>query len=148
MEILIDNRQHIHQMNPQTLKRKAKIILSALDCHDAELSIVLLDDPQIAEINKEYRGKNGPTNVIAFAMREGEFGDISPHILGDVLISLDTAHRESVSARKPMETRVTELLIHGILHLVGYDHETSPQEEIRMDRKARELMSAAMPDTV
>jgi probable rRNA maturation factor len=113
-----------------------------LDCPEAELSIVILDDLQISTINREYRGKIGPTNVIAFAMREGAFGEISPHILGDVIISAETAHRESVDAGQNLEVRVTELLIHGILHLLGYDHEKSLEEEIRMEEKSRELMAA------
>ena len=141
MEVLIDNRQSSHRLNLGTLKRRAEIILNALDCHEAELSIVILDDLQISAINSEYRGKIGPTNVIAFAMREGAFGEISPHILGDVIISSETAHRESVDVGQTLEVRLTELLIHGILHLLGYDHEKSPEEEIRMEEKSRELMA-------
>ena len=74
-------------------------------------------------------------------MREGDFSDISPHLLGDMLsISVDTAEREARAADMDPEKRFLELLIHGILHLLGYDHETDEEEALRMEEKTRELM--------
>ena len=99
-----------------------------------------MDDPQITELNQQYLNRKGPTNVIAFAMREGEFSDLSPHLLGDVVISMDTAAREAERAAMSMERRFQELLVHGILHLMGYDHETSEEEARIMEDKSEELM--------
>ena len=99
-----------------------------------------MDDPQITELNQQYLSHEGPTNVIAFAMRDGEFPDISPHLLGDVVISMDTASREAQNAAMSTERRFNELLVHGILHLMGYDHETSEEEARVMEDKSRELM--------
>lgn len=99
-----------------------------------------MDDPQIAELNQQYLNREGPTNVIAFAMRDGEFPDISPHLLGDVVISMDTARREAQNAAMSAERRFNELLVHGILHLLGYDHEDSDEEARVMEDKSRELM--------
>jgi probable rRNA maturation factor len=110
-----------------------------LDCPDGELSILLLDDSQIAVLNKTYLKREGPTNVIAFPMREGEFGEVTPNLLGDVVISLETTAKESKIAGIPMEERLLELTIHGILHLFGYDHEKSEKEARRMDQKSRQL---------
>jgi probable rRNA maturation factor len=107
---------------------------------DGELSILLLDDPQIAVLNKNYLQREGPTNVIAFPMREGVFSEINPDLLGDVVISLETAAKEGLAAEMSMENRLDELLIHGILHLFGYDHETSETEAGRMEAKSRELL--------
>jgi probable rRNA maturation factor len=111
-----------------------------LDFPDGEISILLVDDPQIAALNQEYLNRQGPTNVIAFAMREGEFSHLTPHLLGDVVISIDTADREAQDAGSTLECRFNELLVHGILHLFSYDHENSEEEARRMEEKSRELM--------
>jgi probable rRNA maturation factor len=110
-----------------------------LDCPDGELSIVLVDDAAIAELNRDYLHREGPTNVIAFPMRSGEFADISPHLLGDVVISMDTADRESRQACIHPDERFFQLLVHGILHLFGYDHEKCRAEAKRMEAKQMEL---------
>jgi len=140
MSVLIDNRQNKKAALPSKTKQAAQAILNALDCPDAELSILIVDDPQIAALNKDYLNRSGPTNVIAFPMREGDFTDISPNLLGDVVISIDTAEREARAADIQPEERFLELLIHGILHLLGYDHETDEDEALRMEEKTRELM--------
>jgi probable rRNA maturation factor len=111
-----------------------------LDCPEGELSILLVDDAQIAVLNKDYLKREGPTNVIAFPMREGPFPDISPDLLGDVVISVETAQKESELAGISMEERLIALMVHGILHLFGYDHETSEKDAQEMARKNRELL--------
>ena len=111
-----------------------------MDFPEGEISILLLDDPQIAILNQQYLNRQGPTNVIAFAMREGEFSHLTPQLLGDVVISMDTAAREAEAADLSRERRFNELLIHGILHLFGYDHENSEKEARRMEAKSRELL--------
>ncbi len=107
---------------------------------DAQLSILIVDDPRIAELNETYLDHIGPTNVISFPMQEGPFTEISPDLLGDVVISADTAHREATEAGMPFEHRFNQLLIHGILHLVGYDHINSEAEAAVMEQKSDELM--------
>jgi probable rRNA maturation factor len=116
-------------------------ILNALDCHDVQLSLLITDDMEIATLNKQYLGRTGPTNVIAFPMREGEFSDISPELLGDVVISIETAEREAKENGVEFETRFSELLVHGILHLLGYDHENDDQQAREMEEKSRELLA-------
>ena len=140
MEVLIDNRQSRHKISLKKIKQTVQVILDALDCPDSEVSILIVDDPQIEELNQQYLNRKGPTNVIAFAMREGEFSDLSPQLLGDVVISTDTAAREAQIASTSMERRFNELLVHGILHLMGYDHETSEDDARVMEDKSRELM--------
>jgi probable rRNA maturation factor len=107
---------------------------------DAQLSILIVDDTQIAEFNLTYLNHAGPTNVIAFPMQEGPFSEISPDLLGDVVISADTAYREAVDAGMEMAERFNQLLIHGILHLTGYDHIHSEEEAAVMEQKSNELM--------
>lgn len=118
----------------------AQDILNALDNADGELSLVLTDDQEIHLLNRQYLDRDRPTNVIAFPMQEGQFSTITPTLLGDVVISLDTTFREAEAAGQPMEKRLKELIIHGILHLFGYDHEQSPDEEERMFKKSDQLM--------
>jgi rRNA maturation RNase YbeY len=106
---------------------------------DSELSILVLDDPQIALLNQQYRHLQGPTNVLAFSMHEGDFPEISPELLGDVVISAETAAREGKELGFSFQQRFYFLLVHGILHLFGYDHETSEDAAIKMDKKTEEL---------
>ncbi len=139
MGVLIDNRQNKTKIHPEKINQAAQAILNALDCPDGELSILIVDDPQIAELNKEYLNRTGPTNVIAFPMQEGQFSDINPDLLGDVVISMDTAEKEAETAGLTLENRFNDLLIHGILHLFGYDHETNEKDAEIMAKKAKAL---------
>ncbi|MES0349564.1 MAG: rRNA maturation RNase YbeY [Desulfobacteria bacterium] len=127
-------------MAHKKIQRTAKAILNALECPEGELSILIVDDAEIARINKTYLGRSGPTNVIAFPMTEGQFGDINPNLLGDVVISLDTAAREARDGCVSLESRFDQLLIHGILHLFGFDHQKTSEEAKRMAEKAQELL--------
>jgi probable rRNA maturation factor len=140
MEVLIDNRQSKFEISLEKIMQEAQVILNALDCPDGELSILVVDDFQIETLNKEYLNRSGPTNVIAFPMQEGEFPNISPHLIGDVVISVETAEKEGGMADISMEKRFTQLLVHGILHLFGYDHEKTEHESLLMEKKSDELL--------
>jgi probable rRNA maturation factor len=107
---------------------------------DIELSILIVDDDQMAELNETYLGRSGPTNVMAFPMREGPFADINSNLLGDVVISLDTACREAEAEGIKIEERLEQLLVHGILHLSGFDHENSEEDAQAMREKEEELL--------
>ena len=111
-----------------------------MDYPEAELSILIVDDQQIAQLNRQYLNRKGPTNVIAFGMRQGQFSDITPNLLGDIVISADTAQREAQSAGISMQNRFDQLLIHGTLHLLGYDHENTVDEARKMEEKTNELL--------
>ena len=124
-----------------TIQQKTTDILNALDYHDAELSILIVDDPQIAILNKKYLRRYGPTNVIAFPMRTDQFSNINPELLGDVVISIETAEREGKIAGISTEERVTQLLVHGILHLLGYDHEKNKTRADEMEQKSNEILN-------
>src|SRR5210317_1037917 len=140
MEVQIGNRQDSHRISKKKIRQTASVILNALGYPDAELSILIVDDQQIAQLNRQYLNRKGPTNVIAFCMRQGQFSDIAPNLLGDVVISADTAQREAQSAGISMQDRFDQLLIHGTLHLLGYDHENTVGEALRMEKKANELL--------
>lgn len=108
---------------------------------ESELSIVLVDDEQMSSLNWKHRRRQGATNVLAFAMREGEFGDISPQLLGDVIISLPTAQREAEEAGLSLGSTISRLLVHGILHLVGFDHEKGEDAARDMEQRSTELLA-------
>jgi probable rRNA maturation factor len=116
-----------------------------LDLHDVELSILLTDDAVISELNRRYLCKNGPTNVLAFPMGEESLSE-EPAMLGDVVISVDTAVKESNQSGDPLEQTVSRLLIHGILHLLGYDHEKSRAEARRMKKEEARLLEVILED--
>ena len=146
MEILIEDRQNRHKIDHNKIKTKAEIILKALGSPDAELSVLIVSDQEIAELNKRYLGRAGPTNVIAFPMREGPFSDITHHLLGDVVISVDTATREAYEVGITPDSRFGELLVHGILHLFGFDHEKTSQEAEAMRIEEEELVKLLQAD--
>ncbi len=123
------------------LKGRAQRMLAALRLSRAELSVVLCDDPAIHALNRRHRRKDKPTDVLAFALGEGAPMPRAGRLLGDVVISLDTARRQAREHGHSLWAEVTLLLAHGLLHLVGYDHRTD-EEEAQMNREAARLVAA------
>jgi probable rRNA maturation factor len=127
---------------PRTIRRRAVRILAALDKSDAEISILLCDNAFIRDLNRDYRGRDRPTDVLSFAQNEGEpLAPLETEILGDVIISVETAVRQATERDVPVLEETTDLLIHGILHLLGHDHQQPADREIMFKRAAelREL---------
>jgi probable rRNA maturation factor len=120
-------------------------VLSALACEEAELSVWLCSDSAIRDLHRTYFGLDTATNVISFAQREGQFAELEPEVLGDVVISVDTARRDAEEAGVPFEDEVAYLLIHGVLHLLGYDHEgQEAHRAAEMEAKEEELYRLAL----
>lgn len=140
MAILIDNQLKNCPVEINAVRKTAQGILNALDCPEGELSVVIVDDVRIAELNASYLQHTGPTNVISFPMREGDHADIHPELLGDVVISMDTCTREAENADIAVGVRFNQLLIHGVLHLFGYDHVQSERDARVMEAKSKELL--------
>jgi probable rRNA maturation factor len=118
--------------------RTARALLAALRLPDAELSVLLCSDAVIHALNRDWRGKDRATDVLSFAQREGE-GGAPAGLLGDVVISLDTAARQARERGETLGRECDRLLIHGLLHLLGYDHERSRAEARRMQARERAL---------
>jgi len=120
-------------------------MLRALGLEDAELSLLLCDDATIHVLNRDYREIDRPTDVLAFPQEEEgseELGASHPRMLGDVVISLETARKQALGAGRTIASEVTMLLAHGLLHLLGYDHRT-PVEERQMKARTDALCAAA-----
>lgn len=142
MKIVMGNRQRRHPVEVKRLRKLAATTLSVLGFTDSELSVTIIGDRSMRRMNREYRGKDSPTNVLSFAMGEGEFPGLNPQLLGDVVISADTAFREAEEEGISLTERLGFLLLHGILHVTGYDHERSGEAEAKkMERKQRELFA-------
>ncbi len=105
------------------LRRDIRKILDLLGTGPQELSLMIVDDEGIRNDQPGLSPSGRPTNVIAFSLTEGDFGDVNPGVLGDVVVSAETAAREARTAGIPVEDAILYLIIHGILHLAGYDHE-------------------------
>ncbi len=113
-----------------------------MGCHDKELSILLTNDETIAALNRQYRGKEGATDVLSFSMMEDEGPALfESAMLGDVVISVDTALRDAKDLAQSLENTVDQLLIHGILHLMGFDHERSQLDAGLMAKEEERLLA-------
>jgi rRNA maturation RNase YbeY len=121
------------------VRRVARASLRHLGEVPTTLSVALVDEATMQDLNRRWRGKDRPTDVLAFAQREGEAQHDSS-LLGDVVISVPTAQSQAAARGRPLDTEITELLVHGILHLLGYDHERSPAEARRMRARTREIL--------
>jgi probable rRNA maturation factor len=116
--------------------------LATLKVHgsdECEVSILLTDDAEIQSLNAQYRQIDAPTDVLAFAMREGADGGLNPNLLGDIVISIQTAQRQAIDRHHPLEVELAWLTVHGVLHLLGYDHQT-PQDAAIMFEKQETIL--------
>ena len=116
--------------------------LKDLGCDKRELSILITGDDQIHELNRQYLNRDRPTNVLSFPMA----GDdrIGTGMLGDIVISVDTAKMEADEMGITFHERIYELLVHGLLHLMGYDHEKTEKDEKIMRKEEKRLLSLLM----
>ena len=145
------------KIDQRRVKRWVSLILKKLGCIKSEISILFVDDDEIQVLNRDYRGKDKPTDVLSFPQIEigkgigrgkGEkktrkYSLPSPlpiPVLGDVVISLETAKRQAKERGHPFIREVLILLTHGILHLLGYDHEGDRKKGVEMRRKEKEII--------
>lgn len=139
IRVAVSNRQHTLKLNVPRLKRRARRVLRDMGLAETELSMVFVDDEEMRCLNAAYRSLDRPTDVLAFAMTEGAFGHLNPQLLGDVVISTQTAQRQAERAGRSGDDELDALLVHGILHLIGYDHERSAADARAMRNQERRL---------
>ena len=124
------------------------MILNALECRqDTELSLLFTDDKEIAELNRKYLNKDGPTDVISFPMNEGDENEPNSYLLGDIVISIETAIRQADMEGHSLGKELYNLIIHGVLHLLGYDHERNRDSHTEMFKKQEELLDLLISET-
>lgn len=147
IDVLVRSRHWRKQPRAGTIVKKAiSAAAKAASTPHAELAIVLSDDSAIRALNRDWRGKNAPTNVLSFpAQPPGKSPRPSPYI-GDIVIAYQTTAREAVAEGKPFKHHLAHLAVHGFLHLIGYDHETERDAQ-RMERLERAILARiAVPD--
>jgi probable rRNA maturation factor len=125
-------------------RRIARMVVAATRAErsrrELEVALRLTDDATIHALNRDYRRKDRPTDVLAFALREGEGGALHPHLLGDLVISVETARRQA--RRRGLAGEILFLAAHGLCHLLGYDHR-SDREEAQMNARMAALLAEA-----
>jgi rRNA maturation RNase YbeY len=128
--------------------RLAQRILMAVGETKAELSLELIGDARIRRLNREYRQQDRATDVLAFPIREAVAPQVrtpTTNLLGDVVISIPTAFRQAREAGRSIDEELATLLVHGVLHLCGYDHERSPREAVRMSQREQQVLQMISP---
>ena len=148
MEILIKNQQKIIKINQGKTKGLIKKVLQHLKVDDkAEISVLFTDDKFIRSLNNKYRGIDKPTDVLSFSLQEGAIKSPeveSDKLLGDIIISVETAQRQADNLNHSMERELTVLLIHGLLHLIGCDHEKDKDYKIMRGKESEILKIFAL----
>lgn len=132
------------------IRRRAEKMLAHLSVDHrgidhAELSVALVDDETIRELNRTHRKKNRPTDVLSFPMEDAppKARAVGPRLLGDVIISVPTARKQAKARRRPLLDELTMLLAHGLLHLCGYDHQSDREERVMTELTQRLEQAAA-----
>ncbi len=140
MEISVRNKCKSNIITTHRLKKIAtnviRLVLEEKGRTSAEVSVVFVDDAEMRTLNKNYRGKDRSTDVLAFPMCEGRFASVNPDLLGDIVVCVPAARRQAEEKDHSLERELSLLLIHGLLHLLGYDHKHEKEE-----RRMRELES-------
>ena len=120
----------------EIVRRAVFVTLSAHNLDDYEVSVLLTDDHRMTELNRDYRGINAPTDVLSFAQLEGNENELlNSTLLGDVVISLETAERQAIDESHSLEEEVAFLTVHGVLHLLGYDHQTEKEATVMFEKQ-------------
>jgi probable rRNA maturation factor len=142
MTVYLSNATRKTGLDFPALERTVAELLAALDERDSSISVSFVRDAKIRELNRTFRGKDRPTDVLSFPLVEP--GDAYPgaeRLLGDIVISVDTARRQAADYDAPLDREVQRLLIHGVLHLLGHDH-LEPDERAAMEAEERRLADA------
>jgi len=112
------------------LEEYLKFVADYMKVNDAIVSVIIVDNNKIHEINKEYRGIDRPTDVISFALEEGEDYEVKERMLGDIYISIDKVYEQAKEYGHSVKRELFFLATHGFLHLLGYDHMKKEDEDI------------------
>ena len=142
MKILIRNLQRHRSLNKERVLKTARRILSLLEQTKAELSIMFVGDRRMKQLNTQYRDIRRTTDVLSFESSIPFTPDDADNVLGDIVISVPKAEAQAKEYGSGFYDEITRLLIHGTLHLLGYDHEQTAYKARKMRQKEEELIDA------
>lgn len=148
MEIYIKNIQRSTRLHPQKIRRDLVKALRLLGLSRAELSVVFVNSERMKRLNARYRGVDRSTDVLSFPLSDGRLSAIgekrsnTPFPLGDIVICVPTALLQAKEYGISFHEETQRLLVHGLLHLAGYDHELNAYQKRKMVKKERELLDA------
>ncbi|HEX4948563.1 MAG TPA: rRNA maturation RNase YbeY [Blastocatellia bacterium] len=144
-EIEFVNKQRLHKLDRKHIVQFGQAVLARIDRGACAATITFIRDAAMRQLNRDYRQIDQPTDVLAFAYHEGMSDNEPDHnadFLGDVVISVETAARYAREQNISFETEINWLVIHGLLHLAGYDHETDEGEMRRLERRLRKELES------
>ena len=137
MAVLIKDSQRLFALDRRRVRKVIEDLLTHLGLQNRDLSLLFTDNRQIRNINRTYFNKDQPTNVISFSYIDG----FPCEVVGDLIISLERAQEESVRSGIPFYERIFSLVIHGLLHVQGFDHEKGEREARRMRYREKKLLA-------
>ena len=149
IDVVIESARWQKAPRAATVVRRAIGAAAPARARNAELSVVLTSDRAIRTLNRRWRGRDRPTNVLSFpapAQVLGKHSRGAPRHLGDIVLAFETVAREARAAKKPLDHHIAHLALHGFLHLLGYDHESHGQAEAMEQRERRILARLGVPD--
>ncbi|MGI6332293.1 MAG: rRNA maturation RNase YbeY [Zhaonellaceae bacterium] len=153
MELLVSNEQGIHLVTTELELLFKKVLEAVLQAEgetgQVEVSLVLVDDKKIQELNRDYRGIDRPTDVLSFPLREavedeGPKVSVDEWLLGDIVVSMETALRQAEEYGHSLERELGFLIVHGCLHLLGYDHQREEERQVMREKEEAILTSLGL----
>lgn len=145
MEVLLRNTQRKVKLDTALVKLRTRKVLQSLELGKVELSILIVNDKKIQELNSDYRAQDKPTDVLSFPQEEDAVDEAGNRLLGDVVISAETADKQAEDHGLTLDQEIMLLVIHGVLHLMGYDHEQSREDAVFMKKKTRVVFQELFP---
>lgn len=134
-EVEVVDRQRATRISPVRVGAFAEFALERLRLHGAQVTVLLVGERAMRALNRRWRGLDRPTDVLSFSQREGEGGGLHPEVLGDVVVCVPVAKRQAQQAGHCLAAELDRLVVHGLLHLAGYEHEGDPAGARAMRRR-------------
>lgn len=141
MSLHIENDQSAVELNLPLIEDICKSILLAIHKEDGEVGILFINNEEIRILNKEFRDIDKATDVLSFSQIEGDFPEINPNLLGDIVISAERAKEQAEERGVKVIDEIAFLIIHSMLHLLGYEHLGSAEEKETMKKKEEEIFT-------
>lgn len=140
MEIYVQGLPEKCEARPEDVKQIVRFVLTKEDV-DCELAVIFVDDAAMSDLNHKYTKRKGTTDVLAFSMREGTDSEYSGHVLGDVFVSIDRAREQAKELGHTFRRELLFLVLHGLLHLLGYDHKSMPKKIESLEEELATLLT-------